>query len=140
MYKLEYFSNVKEGRLQKNISELISKEIKYFEGKRVQITIQKQRSTRSNRQNRLFHLYVDIMRRELGYDFEEMKDIIKYKFLLKERVHEETGEVFKYLGKTSELSKSEFSDLVTDLIRWASVTFGIVLPLPEEQFEMGLND
>lgn len=133
--RLEYYSNVKDGSLQLNVRKQIANDIKYFEGKRVEIRIEKLRSKRSSAQNRLFHMYVGIIAKELGYEFEEMKDILKYKFLLKEKVDEKTGEVFKYLGHTSRLSKSEFADLVTGVIQFAA-EYGITLPLPGEQFKI----
>lgn len=133
--KLHYYSEVKEGKLQKNIREKIAQELSIFEGKRVEIKIEKLRSKRSTQQNRLYWLYVTIISKELGYTKEEMHDLIKYKFLKAEKVFEKTGEVFEYLKSSSELTKSEFADFVTDLIRWASENFDIILPLPGEQME-----
>lgn len=134
--KLTYYSNVKDGKLQKNVSLQIAEEVKHFEGKRVEITIQKLKSTRSAQQNRLWWLYVTIMAKEVGYTKEEMHEILKFKFLKKEKVDEKTGEIFEYIGSTTKLSKSEFADMVTDLIRFAAETFNIVLPLPGEQAEL----
>lgn len=134
--ELKYYSNVsEEGRLQKNVSEKIAYELKHFSGKRVEITIKKLSSTRSSRQNRLWWLYMTILSKEIGYTKDEMHDICKFKFLKKEKIDEKTGEVFEYIGSTSKLTKSEFSDLTADLIRWASETFNVILPLPDEQLE-----
>lgn len=133
----KYYSNVsEEGKLQKNVSEKIALELKEFSGKRVEITIEKLRSTRSSRQNRLWWLYMTILSKEVGYTKDEMHVICKFKFLKREKVDEKTGEVFEYIGKSSKLTKSEFSDMTTDLIRWASETFNIVLPFPDEQMEI----
>lgn len=136
--KLEYYSNVKDGQLQKNVRELIGKEIKHFEGKRVHLTIEKLKSKRSSAQNRLFHLYVGILSKELGYEFEEMKDILKFKFLRRERVIERTGEIVEYLEHTSKLNKTDFADMTTSVIRFGA-ELGIVLPLPGEQFTADFN-
>lgn len=135
--QLKYYSNVSnEGKLQKNVSEKIALELKEFSGKRVEITIEKLRSTRSSRQNRLWWLYMTILSKEIGYTKDEMHEICKFKFLKREKVDEKTGEVFEYIGKSSKLTKSEFADMTTDLIRWASETFNIILPLPDEQMEI----
>lgn len=135
--QLKYYSNVSnEGKLQKNVSEKIALELKEFSGKRVEITIEKLKSTRSSRQNRLWWLYMTILSKEVGYTKDEMHEICKFKFLKREKVDEKTGEVFEYIGKSSKLTKSEFADMTTDLIRWASETFNIVLPLPDEQMEI----
>ena len=138
--KLTYYSNIKDGKLQKNVSLQIAEDIKHFEGKRIEITIQKLKSTRSQAQNRLWWLYVTIIAKEIGYDKSEMHEILKFKFLKKEKVDERTGEVFEYISSTTKLNKSDFSDMVTDLIRYAAETFDIVLPLPGEQSEMNYGE
>lgn len=138
--KLTYYSNVKEGQLQKNVRLQIAEELKHFEGKRVEITIQKLKSTRSLQQNRLWWLYVTIIAKEVGYSKEEMHEILKFKFLKREKVDEKTGEVFEYIGSTTKLNKTEFADMVTDLIRFAAETFNIILPLPGEQSEMNYGE
>jgi hypothetical protein len=134
--KLEYYSNVVDGKLQNNVRENIAKELKAFDGKRVVVTIEKIKSKRSLQQNRLWWLYITIIANELGYSKEEMHEIAKMKFLKREKVDENTGEVFPYLTSTTKLNKSEFADLVNDLIRWAAEAFNIVLPLPNEQTEI----
>ena len=137
--KLEYFSEVKDGKLQPSVSKAIGVDLKHFEGKRVHLVLQKLKSKRSGQQNRLFHMYVGIISKELGYEFEELKDILKYKFLLRERIEERTGEVFNYLGHTSKLNKTEFSELVDGVIRFAA-ELGIILPLPGENFDINFDN
>ncbi len=135
--KLTYYTNVNEsGEMQRNTAAQIKQEIKHFSGKRVEITIQKLKSTRSLQQNRLWWLYVTIISKEIGYSKEEFHEILKYKFLKREKVFEKTGEIFEYIGSTAKLSKTEFADMVTNLIRWSAETFGIILPLPGEQTEL----
>lgn len=134
--KLTYYSLVREGKLQKNISLQIKNELNHFEGKRVEITIQKLSAKRSDQQNRLWWLYMGILSKELGFTKEEIHDICKFKFLKREKVDEKSGEIFEYLGSTTQLNKMEFADMVSELIRWVSETFDIVLPLPNEQMEI----
>lgn len=134
--KLTYYSSVKEGRLQKNVSKTILSDLSHFEGRRVEITIQKLKSSRSLQQNRLWWLYVTIIAKEIGYTKEELHEILKFKFLKREKVDEKTGEVFEYLESTTKLGKSDFADMVNDLIQWSAETFGISLPLPNEQTEL----
>lgn len=132
--RLQYFSDVKDGKLQKNVSMMIAEEIKHFEGKRIQITIQRHSSKRSLAQNNLFHLYIGIMAKELGYELEDMKEIIKFKFLLAEKASERTGEIMQYIRQTRGLTKLEFIDLIDGLIRFAS-TLQIVLPDPQGHYD-----
>lgn len=136
---LEYYSNIKDGKLQRNISEQISNDIKAFEGKRIEIKIQKLKSTRSIQQNRLWWMYVTIIAKELGYDKNEMHEICKYKFLKKEKLDENTGEIFEYVGSTAKLSRIDFVELIDGLIQWSAEVFSIVLPSPNEQLEIKLN-
>lgn len=133
--KLDYYSDVKEGKLQKNVSERIKNDLKHFEGKRVEIRIQKLKTKRSDRQNRLWWLYMGILSKELGFTKDEIHEVAKFKFLKREKIDERTGLVFTYLGSSASLGKSDFADLVTDLIRWVAEDFGIVLPLPAEQMD-----
>jgi NinB protein len=134
-----YYSNVTNGKLQNNVSQQIANHLKQFNGKRVEIKIQKLKSTRSVQQNRLWWLYVDILHKELGYHKEEMHEILKFKFLKKELVNESTGEILTYIGSTAKLSKSEFIELVDRLIQWSAETFNIILPLPNEQTELSYD-
>lgn len=136
--KLTYYSNVTNGKLQRNVGQQIAADLSHWEGKRVEITIQKLSSKRSLQQNRLWWLYVTILSKELGYNKEELHEVLKFKFLKRERVIEKTGEVFEYIESTTKLNKSDFADMVSDLIRWASQDLGIVLPLPGEQIEVEL--
>jgi hypothetical protein len=128
--KLEYFSNIKDGKLQKNISLQIKNDLGHFEGKRIHLTIEKQKSTRSGQQNRLYWFYVSIIANELGYSKDELHEIFKFKFLKQEKVDERTGEVFQFIGSTSRLSKTEFGEMIDALIQFAAETFSIILPTP----------
>jgi hypothetical protein len=134
--KLTYFSDVKEGKLQNNVRQRIANELQCFEGKRVEITIQRLKSTRSVQQNRLWWLYMNIISHELGYTKDECHEIFKYKLLKRERVDERTGEVFEYLGSTTKFNKTEFAELVNELIRYCAETLHIILPLPNTQLEI----
>ena len=108
--------------------------LSFPKGKRLEVRV-KTLTQRSDQQNRYFHACVGIMANELGYDKEEMKEIVKYKFLLREKVDERTGELFKYIAETHKLNKEDFYELQQNLIRWAA-ELGIHLPTPQEQTEM----
>ena len=132
--KHTFYSNVNdEGELQRNVRQQIKELLPYYKNERIEITVQKLRSKRSLKQNRLFWVYVTIIANELGYEKEQMKEIISYKFLKRERVDERTGEIFEYIESTTKLNKTDFADMVNSLIRWAAETLHIVLPLPDQQ-------
>jgi hypothetical protein len=158
--KSTFFSTVKDGKLQKNTTQNILQELAHLEGKRVVITIEKQKSSRSLQQNSLYWVYIDILSQELGHSKDEMHELVKYKFLKLKRfisvvngksvilaledgiyVDVSTGEIhdiekvepYDKIGSTATLTKSEFIDFVDNLITWAKDFLGITLPNPEEQ-------
>lgn len=128
--KLTYYTDVKEGKFQKNITELIRKELPHFNGKRVEISIQRLKSSRSSQQNRYYWLLVGIMSKELGYTKDEVHDLIKFKFLKQEVVIGEETEIV--VKSTTKLNKTEFGDFIDELQTWAS-GLGIYLPDAGEQ-------
>jgi len=130
---LTYYSNVTKGKLEPETSRKIRHELNSFEGKRVEIKIQKLRSKRSEQQNSYWWgVIIKILGEELGYDKDEMHEVLKFKFLKREKVIERTGELMFYSISTTKLSVSEFVKLVEDVIRWAASELSIVIPLPSE--------
>ena len=77
-----------------------------------------------------------IMAEHLGYQKEEMHEICKYRFLKRELVNENTGEVYEYLKSTTDLTTVEFSELIEVVIQWSAESFSIILPMPGEQLSM----
>jgi hypothetical protein len=134
--KLEIITNIKGGKMQPKHSRMIVDYIQLFEGKAVHITVDKHSGKRSHRQNALWWVYVTILASEIGYNKNEMHEILKMKFLKKEKVDEKTGEVFEYLGSTTSLNKTEFGEMINSLVQWAAETFNVVMPLPNTQLEI----
>lgn len=117
-----------------NVQKLETAILSFPKGRRLQITIS-DRSRRSDRQNKYFHACCQIFGESLGYTKDEAKSIVKMKFLKKDKINEETGEIFEYLAETHKLNKEEFADLMDNFIRWAA-QLGIILPMPDEQIEL----
>jgi len=115
-----------------NISAVQSAMMLFPAGKRLEVII-RAGATRSSEQNNWLHGCIHILAKELGYSKEEMKSIVKMKFLKREKVDEKTGEVFEYLAETHKLDKMEFSELMEELLHWSDTTFGILLPLPKDK-------
>jgi hypothetical protein len=158
--KSTFFSTVKDGKLQKNTTLNILQCLKPLEGKRVVVTIEKQKSSRSLQQNKLYWVYIDILSKELGHSKDEMHELVKYKFLKLKRfisvvngksvilaledgiyVDVSTGEIYDIdkvepydkIGSTATLTKTEFIEFIDSLIIWAKDFLNITLPHPEEQ-------
>lgn len=136
-FEFNYFGSIENGQLKFNRKGL-EKDIALIEKATCEIIVRKKRSRRSGEQNRYFHAICGILGKELGYEKEQMKDILKMKFLKKERVIEATGEIIEYLEHTSRLNKTEFADFTSEVIRWAE-QLGIILPLPEEQTTLNIQ-
>jgi len=71
-----------------------------------------------------------------GYSKDEMLAIVKFKFLKASKADETTGEVYEYLKGTSELTTTEFSVFMDDLIKWSAESLNVVLPIPNEQLSI----
>lgn len=101
-----------------------------------EITVEKKKKSRSAQQNRWWWACMAILSNELGYRKEEIHEICKYKFLKRELVDENSGEVFEYLKSTTDLTTTEFSVLIESVIQWAQDTLKITLPLPNTQLQL----
>ncbi len=130
-----FFSKVTGGRMQRNVVDKIPEALAYFEDNTVEVIIRKKRSRRSDQQNRYWWAIVTILSKELGYEKNEMHEILKFKFLQKEKHDENSGEVYQYIGSTAKLNKMEFADMTSELIRWAA-GMNIILPTPGEQLSI----
>jgi len=142
----EFFTSVKNGLLQKGVSKEITELIKSFEGKRIGIKIYKLAGTRSVRQNNYLHLLFDIASKALiDYTGDEIytpakvKNMMKTKFLLRDVVSEKTGLLTgQEILRTRDLNKEDFSMFTEQVLRHFAMEFNIVLPVPNEQFEIDL--
>lgn len=136
--KIIYFAKIEDGKLKITNRKGFDSDVAEWEGKRVQITVEKN-NKRTDPQNRYLHALFTIFTKalnDLGNNFkmDEVKELVKCKFLTTEVVNESTGEVIgKRIKGTHELSKQEMVDFIDRFIEWAASDFGIVLPLANEQ-------
>lgn len=133
--KLEYFTEVIDGLLSSSVSARIRKELHNFNGRFVHITIKIFRNQRTLKQNALYHVYVTILQNFLGYEHDEMHKIVAYKFLLTEKVDENTGEIMPYVRSTTDLDTKEFTDFIEQFRRWSAIAFGLNMPDPPAKGE-----
>lgn len=110
-----------------------------FEGKEWTLTIEKKKKSRSLNQNAYYWGVVIPMVRaglhDLGMKLsrQEVHELLKLKFLKKEIINENTGEVFEYIGGSSELTTTEFMDYIAELQQWSAEYLNIEIPSPNEQ-------
>ena len=140
----EIISEVKNGSLTRN-RNLIKDAIATFEGKQIVIKIEKFKKKRSTQQNRFyFGIVIPIVQnclKEAGHIMtnESTHDLIKLKFLKETLfVNETTGEVIERIKSTTELSTSQFMDLLAEINNFTFEYFGVSLPSPNDDLTLKL--
>jgi hypothetical protein len=141
MKKIQINSSVKDGVLATNRKH-IADIIKSFNGENIVITIEKRKKKRSNNQNAFYWLVIDIMRdgfnNTLGENVgvQEVHEFLKNRFLFKEIVNENIGEVVKMPKSTTELSTIEFEEYLDNIRAFGLEFLGITIPYPNDQVEL----
>ena len=137
-------TEVKNSKLTRN-RKLIMDVIASFEGKVIEITIQKKRKQRSNPQNRFYWgviipIWRNLLLNEWGevHTNESTHEFLKMNFGYNERVDESTGEIFRSPRSTTENSTVEMEEYHEVLRQKAFEMFEAVIPLPNEQIELSL--
>ena len=140
----EIVSEVKNGSLTRN-RNLIKDAIATFEGKQIVIKIEKFKKKRSTQQNRFYYgIVIPIVQnclKEAGHVMtnESTHDLIKLKFLKETLfVNETTGEVIERIKSTTELSTSQFMDLLAEINNFTFEYFGVILPSPNDDLTLKL--
>ena len=143
MRKIEIKCSIEGGQVRKN-RPLLEAALKQHEGKEVSITIERWRKKRSNEQNAywwgvIVPIFQDCFReagmvRNKEQTHQLITDLIIQKYgdsvILQESVLE--GEVFQEKRGTSDLSTSEFMELVSEAQMFASEVFDIAIPDPNQ--------
>ena len=124
---MKHFGKIQKGKIIfDNKVEFIDSVGKMEDGVRVVIEIREAENVRTNQQNKLWWSWMSIIADELGYGKQEIHDICKYRFLLREEIID--GEIHQSLKSTTTLTKQEFKKLTQDVYYWANDTFNINLP------------
>ena len=96
-------------------------------GQRVEVIIRKPRTKRSDVQNSYYWgVVIELLSKELGYDKDELHEILKYKFL------QSNAMGMPYVKSTTKLSTGEFEEYLSKIKRWAAEFLHIVIPDPNE--------
>jgi hypothetical protein len=134
--KVQIDSKVVNGKLEKN-RDLISEVINSLEGKDIIITIEKKRRKRSNPQNAYYWGIVLPMMQTGFYNnlgehvgIQEAHEFLKGRFLFREVVNQELGEVIKLSKSTTELSTIEWETYMDQIRAFATEFLNITIPLP----------
>ena len=96
-------------------------------GQRVEVIIRKPRTKRSDVQNSYYWgVVIELLSKELGYDKDELHEILKYKFL------QSNAMGMPYIKSTTKLSTGEFEEYLSKIKRWSAEFLHIVIPDPNE--------
>lgn len=139
---LSYFGRVENGEL--TLPRRMRKEIlAAFEGKAIEVIIRKKKKHRSTQQNRyywgvvveLIKNYLQEVDPQVIWTPEKVHELLKFKFLRCQKVNPDTAEIeFEYTRSTTDLSTSEFMDLIAQIQQWSAETFDLYIPDPNEGY------
>jgi hypothetical protein len=114
-----------------------------FEGKAIEVIIRKKKKHRSTQQNRyywgvvveLIKNYLQEVDPQVIWTPEKVHELLKFKFLRCQKVNPDTAEIeFEYTRSTTDLSTSEFMDLIAQIQQWSAETFDLYIPDPNEGY------
>lgn len=106
----------------------LMKYLRGLEQQRVEVIIRKPKTKRSDLQNNYYWgVVLEILSKELGYDQDELHEILKYKFL---KIESTLG--MEYIRSTTKLTTGEFEEYLEKIKRWAAEFLGINIPNPNE--------
>ena len=96
------------------------------------LSIKRKTEPRSVSQNALMWMWFNCMEEATGQSKDDWHDYYCSKFLKREA--ELNGQVFWIVGGTSKLNNIQFKKFLEKVQADAATEFGIILPLPEDQF------
>ena len=141
--KYEIRSNVVNGNLKRN-RNLIIDAIQSFEGKEIIVTFERAKKKRSNPQNAFWHgVVIPIMQQALkdaGHLMtnEQTHDLLKLRFLKETILANENGEYIERIKSTTELTTTQFMELIQEVQRFAVEYFNVIVPDPNENITLDL--
>lgn len=132
MLNIKHRITVEKGKVKFSNLELFNQDLRNYEGKEAYIIIKPFRKNRSDNQNRYYWgVVIKILSDEIGFEPEEMHEVLKQKFLTQEtlRIGKEDFIVVK---PTHNMNTTEFEEYLSHIRTWASVEMGISIPLPHD--------
>lgn len=138
---LEFTCPVVDGRLPERDAKRIGEVIRKFDGKRVVVSIEEVKKTRSSQSNRYYwgvcvKLITDAFR-DAGnmVNSDDTHDFLKaHVGKLSQVFVTAEGEVLRGPGSTAKLTTAEFSNYIEAVRAWAADMLDLKIPSPDEAF------
>jgi hypothetical protein len=137
-------TEVRDGKLTRN-RKLITEVLQSFEGKTLQLTIERFRNKRSNAQNKYYWgliipIWRELIKNEWGevWSKEDTHEFLKMNFGFEEVVDINTGEVLRKPQSTTVKTTTEMEEYHEVCRQKAHEMFGTVIPLPNEDLTLDL--
>jgi len=128
--ELTYNIDLESGKIVGFPKELFRKESAGLSGK-FDIIFRRSRMKRSKAQNNTQWWYFTEISRLSGYTPMQIKTACEKKYLVRDGVNEETGEVFQYYLGTSDLTPTEHNNFMEEVRTWAKDFWHIELKMPQ---------
>lgn len=100
--------------------------MKHLDRKEVEMTLRAAPKKRTLSQNAYLHVLIHILADHCGYDDDEMKDAVKWKYL---KIHDDTD--LPTVKSTAKLDTKEMGEFIDNLKRFGA-DLGVYLPDPGE--------
>lgn len=121
---------IKDGQFEESVVDQFFREVTSLPDDVYEITIKKPIKSRSIAQNAYFHgVVVKLLSDETGTEFDDMKDLLKTKFLNKDIVVND--KVYTIVRHSANLSTVEFEDFARRCREFGD-SLNIFIPLPGE--------
>jgi hypothetical protein len=118
------YGKVEKGKLVLDHPEQLVVRLASLEGKRIELIVRKETTTRSNQQNKyMWGVVYAIISEQTGYDPEQVHDAMKVKFASK---HLDNGLVIT--ERTSKMDTARMTQYIDDIKRWAAEFLGLYIP------------
>lgn len=139
MTALEFLCPVVDGRLPEREAKRIGEAIRKLDGKRIVVSLQEVKKTRSSQANRYYwgvcvKLITDAFR-DAGnmVNSDDVHDFLKSEVgKLSQVLVTVEGEVFRGPGSTTKLTTTEFSNYIEAVKAWAADRLDLKIPSPDE--------
>ena len=141
-----YYGRVTNGILNISNRYFFDESIKKYEGKDVCISIEKKKRKRSLSQNAYYHGVVVGLIKEgfvsMGHDGIDSQNVHAFltgRFLFKEIINENGGEVIRIPMGTSGLTTTEMMVYIDQCAQFASEYLNVIIPPPSSQTEFNYD-